>query len=465
MFLKRLKIHNFRVLKNAELHFEPEFTPTIYPLGSLNGGGKSTLLQLVFTLLHCSFNKSKHKYLVSLLDSLAKNSLDEVKLAEFEIIHNSTEFSIEFIIHPNTFSNFSFNCFLDIEDIKDKISQAKALAEVYDSAFSVQERMSNTSRVSPLMQKEVQEIVEKYIRYSDDRDFKKQYKSLLTPNEILGFYEESIRHILTKTEEISQDDLDEMLSATSAETNKLKEALQSEKLLYITHLTDDNVLLCKTTADASFLESMSSKVYLATPSTQILLFLSEDEKKSLFSTERYTFDNYYSNVNNAKENLPGLFTYDFESPNIIANAFKTARDKDFKEALNSDDYGGNLKKLKTELQNFLFGKIITIAPDFSKVIFKLENSKDELSPEDLSHGELKKLSIYIWLSSYDITDSLVLMDEIELGMHPDWQYEIVNDLQEWSKGNQFILATHSYELCQAVTPSHVNELEPRLTKK
>ncbi|MCP4106834.1 MAG: hypothetical protein GY749_15065 [Desulfobacteraceae bacterium] len=70
MFLKRLKIHNFRVLKNAELHFEPEFTPTIYPLGSLNGGGKSTLLQLVFTLLHCSFNKSKHKYLGNLLDSL-----------------------------------------------------------------------------------------------------------------------------------------------------------------------------------------------------------------------------------------------------------------------------------------------------------------------------------------------------------------------------------------------------------
>ncbi len=43
MFLKRLKINNFRVLKNVELHFEPEFTPTIYPLGSLNGGGKSTL--------------------------------------------------------------------------------------------------------------------------------------------------------------------------------------------------------------------------------------------------------------------------------------------------------------------------------------------------------------------------------------------------------------------------------------
>jgi len=61
-------------------------------------------------------------------------------------------------------------------------------------------------------------------------------------------------------------------------------------------------------------------------------------------------------------------------------------------------------------------------------------------------------------------DSLVLIDEIETGLHPDWQYEIVNELQEWARNNQFILATHSYELCQALTPSHVKELEPRLIK-
>jgi recombinational DNA repair ATPase RecF len=62
MFLQKIYIDNFRVLKDITIQFEKEFTPTIFPLGSLNGGGKSTLLQLVFTLLHCSFHKQRHQY-------------------------------------------------------------------------------------------------------------------------------------------------------------------------------------------------------------------------------------------------------------------------------------------------------------------------------------------------------------------------------------------------------------------
>jgi predicted ATP-binding protein involved in virulence len=57
------------------------------------------------------------------------------------------------------------------------------------------------------------------------------------------------------------------------------------------------------------------------------------------------------------------------------------------------------------------------------------------------------------------------MDEIEIALHPDWQYQIVSDLQQWAPSNQYILATHSYELCQALTPSHVKELPPKLLKQ
>ncbi|CCI17390.1 hypothetical protein MICAF_2750001 [Microcystis aeruginosa PCC 9807] len=35
------------------------------------------------------------------------------------------------------------------------------------------------------------------------------------------------------------------------------------------------------------------------------------------------------------------------------------------------------------------------------------------------------------------------MDEIEIALHPDWQYRIIEDLQEWEPSNQYILATHS----------------------
>jgi predicted ATP-binding protein involved in virulence len=68
----------------------------------------------------------------------------------------------------------------------------------------------------------------------------------------------------------------------------------------------------------------------------------------------------------------------------------------------------------------------------------------------------------MWLSSQDLRDAIVLMDEIEIALHPDWQYQIVYDLVKWGPTNQYILATHSYELCQAVTPAHVKEITPNL---
>jgi len=120
-----------------------------------------------------------------------------------------------------------------------------------------------------------------------------------------------------------------------------------------------------------------------------------------------------------------------------------------------------------DLDFLMHDKQVNLAEDFSGLTFKLNRFGDsiELYPEDLSHGELKRLSIYVWLKSQDIQDSIVLMDEVDLALHPDWQYRIPTDLVEWEPSNQYILATHSYELCESLTPSHVKILEPRLTER
>jgi predicted ATPase len=112
-------------------------------------------------------------------------------------------------------------------------------------------------------------------------------------------------------------------------------------------------------------------------------------------------------------------------------------------------------------------KKINLNVDFSGVNFKFDRDGEniELYPEDLSHGELKRLGIYMWIKSRNIENAIVLMDEVEIAFHPDWQYQIISDLQQWARSNQYILATHSYELCQALTPAHVKELEPKLLKK
>ena len=51
MHLQRVQVPDFRVLKDVDIIFEKDFNPRVFPLGSQNGGGKSTLLQLIFVAL------------------------------------------------------------------------------------------------------------------------------------------------------------------------------------------------------------------------------------------------------------------------------------------------------------------------------------------------------------------------------------------------------------------------------
>lgn len=196
------------------------------------------------------------------------------------------------------------------------------------------------------------------------------------------------------------------------------------------------------------------------------MFLPPDSRKLLFSNSSNGDKNYYGILESARSKLKGLFTYDFLAVELLIESFKDARDRDFKQAIKTGVYGNNYQTLTNELNTFLGNKRINLDKDFAGVNFQLYNNGEtiELYPEDLSHGELKRLSIYVWLKLRNIEDAIVLMDEIEIAFHPDWQYQIISDLKEWAPSNQYILATHSYELCQALTPAHVKEIEPKLIK-
>lgn len=194
MFLKRVKIPKFRVLKDVDLTFEPAFTPAIFPLGSLNGGGKSTLLQLIFILLHCSFDEARHEYLRNLLKSLVDTEEDMVTVAEFEILHDDKDISLEFIIFNNGIDELNFDCYLRAEKIKKQPPQPQ---------------------------------------------------------------EPTTREILDKR-------------------------LQSQNLFYVAHLVKDKIFMCKTNSNVGLVKTLSRHIYLASPYTQVLLFLSDKEKKLYF---------------------------------------------------------------------------------------------------------------------------------------------------------------------------------------
>ena len=56
------------------------------------------------------------------------------------------------------------------------------------------------------------------------------------------------------------------------------------------------------------------------------------------------------------------------------------------------------------------------------------------------------------------TEAIVLIDEIELHLHPRWQQHILPDLTNTFPNAQFVVATHSPQVLSTIQPQHVVEL-------
>lgn len=413
MHLQRIQVPDFRALKNVDISFEKEFTPRIFPLGSQNGGGKSTLLQLIFVLLHCSGNPDRFEFIQNLLHG-------------FEVNYESGKRTLAII------------------DIWDGNKIVKIEFFIGNKDFIVKNFINSLSKYD--IEKENIGSVDNYWTY--------------------------LRFIYPE----SDGDLELEQQFFHSSINSLKKALNISGKLYVCDIYNEInnqeerlTLMCivnginDTNKAKDFLKMLSKKIFLTAHTSQIFLFLQPDKRKALFKTQANNQTNYYQQIKVANSKLPGFFTYDFLATDILIEAFEKARDDDFKQAVEKGgNYGNNYVKLLDELNNLLSNKKINVEPDLSGINFKIDGDETELYPEDLSHGELKRLCIYMWLKHNKIEDAIVLMDELEISFHPDWQYQIVRDLEEWGATNQYILATHSYELCNAVTPAHVKELDPKL---
>lgn len=405
MHLTRIQVPEFRALKNVDITFEKDFTPKVFPLGSENGGGKSTLLQLIFVLLHCAIHPDKTSFVENLLARYRlPEDVNQQTLAKMDIWDGEKTVQIEFLCCDDDF--------------------LKTISEEHNPSFSSLQEKEGTDR---------------YYWYLID--------------------------------------------------NSILECLHNEGYLYITNYSKESyweedsfskteALLCRFSNfpldnGKVFLRQLSEKVFLVAPSTQVYLFLQEKEKKLVLQAYQKKQASYELALRRIKTKLPNFFTYDFFSTDILVKYFQDARNLDFEQAVNTGEYGNRYQQILNEINQVLMpGKKILpqIQSSHAKtseedpiegIIFKTEND-ETLYPEDLSHGELKRLSLYVWIQYHRMKDAIVLMDEIENGFHPDWQYRIISDLAEWGANNQYILATHSYELCQAVTPAHVKELEPKL---
>ena len=442
--MKLLKVHvpNYRSLKNVTLTFEPDLTPQVFPIGGENGGGKSTLLQLIFVLLHCSAMPERHEYITNTIRHMKRPDenweLRRYDIATIEILYQneklefnffliplSEEFSTEKTVGTITVRNL-FNCF-DIQTI--------------EKGFPKTTNFIKTS-------------FEK-TKYPDFLIFSHTNIKIDEQNKDINVCYQN------KREEETQKNLKKIFidEFNMNIINLIELSTDKQKSCFFGFFYKSNLANIQETAER--LDEMSNRIYLAGQPLQPYIFLNDNDIQELFSIE----GKYFEILKNARKELPNFYTYDQFALLAILEGFKKARDKDFEKVIETGTYGTNYHSLLNELKSIIGGqKIIYPTTDLKSISVRYQTEDGnfiELGPGDLSHGELKRASLYAWIKYREINDAIVLIDEIENGLHPDWQYQMVHDLACWGN-NQYLLATHSFYLCEALTPRHVKEIEPRM---
>ena len=461
MQLRRVEIIKYRNFENVIIDFEKSNFPNVFSIASKNGGGKSTLIQFIFIILHCFLDEERKQYIINLLDEFSDITKD-MELVKFTIEDDKKEYTLDFSISSSRTEDRNFDLYLDLKDTQNYIKRYKEDFEENQKILNLKQDIDNSDRVTPIIERNLR-YIKKYIKSKKEDDL---YRQALRSNDVTLY--KTLINMVIDDNTISKDtinDLQTIVNEIQIDIEQLENLLKTSNITYITHLKDNkNVLLLETIMSKDLLQKLVNKVFLTAPTSQVFLFLSNEVKQSIFnemSMEDYSNPRYYysynSNVRRAKDNLNNFFTYDFASTKLILEAFDNAKEQDFTEMRVNNQYGTNYINFKEELKSFLDGKEISESKDGTRIIFKTEDI--ELKAEDLSHGELKKLGIYIWLKYIVPSDSIILMDEVDIALHPKWQYQLIKDLSKWSCNSQFLLATHSPQILSSTYYKNIIKLD------
>ncbi|MFM6396869.1 AAA family ATPase, partial [Planktothrix sp.] len=75
--------------------------------------------------------------------------------------------------------------------------------------------------------------------------------------------------------------------------------------------------------------------------------------------------------------------------------------------------------------------------------FYLYDGKNQYEISEMSGGERATFPILMDFANWNIHNSVILIDEIELHLHPPMQQALLRALPKLGKNNQFIITTHS----------------------
>jgi predicted ATPase len=454
MKLLKVHVHNYRHLKDVSLTFEPDLYPQVFAIGSENGGGKSTLLQLVFTLLHCAPHSNLHKFVINAIQHM-KSSLENLEdkihqIIDIELMDKNEIILISYLLYPAGSQDEENIENLSIGGAVDLIALAKSLKNKINSL--------NLDKNENLRQLNLAKyaVLRSSRSTNDAEDRARKIEATLQR--------------IDKLIRVAQEELENIPEKVCSQV--LREA--NLKFICSIDINSGNsevshFNLCCTINHHSSIEShnllgnLSKQIFLAGQTTQPYIFLSNENIGDMFNSDK----SYEMTLEKARLEIGNLYNFNAFAVNEIIAAFKAALEEDAKSMIQNGYYSSSFSDLTKELKFILGGnKEILPTPECDGLTIRYyidDKNYKELSLGELSHGELKRVCLYSWIRHNKASQSIVLIDEIENGLHPDWQYQIVKDLQEWGD-NQYILATHSFYLCEALTPRHVKELAPKMSQ-
>jgi len=91
--------------------------------------------------------------------------------------------------------------------------------------------------------------------------------------------------------------------------------------------------------------------------------------------------------------------------------------------------------------------------------FYVYDGRKQYEISEMSGGERAVFPILVDFANWNIHNSLILIDEIELHLHPPMQQAFLRSLTKQGNNNQFIITTHSDYVEQLVPEAHIIRLE------
>lgn len=132
----------------------------------------------------------------------------------------------------------------------------------------------------------------------------------------------------------------------------------------------------------------------------------------------------------------------------IANTEENLTLKEVKEKVNAE-INGVFDILDLDV------KLTGLSKDEKNMPIFVNSSGDEFDINELSSGEKQLFLRTLAIKMLEPENSIILIDEPELSLHPKWQQRIIDVYKKIGKNNQIIVATHSPHVLGSVSNENI----------